>query len=207
MKEDKNRVFYIKLREKITSWAESKGFKDSKTFKYIIAAPDFFYLLWKLSMDKDLPAEDRLLVGIALFYFISPFDLFPEGVMGPIGYIDDIAIAAYVIRKIINKAGEKKVKQYWLGEEELLTSIESILVTVDSYIGSGLWRRLVNLVESWEKKGGRKEEKDKKGGVVKKRNSSKEEKSVKKKATTKKAVKKQAKRGRPKKSSNKKKEE
>jgi len=176
---DRNNAFYIKLREKIVKWAETRGFKEKKVFKYIISAPDFFYLLWKLSTDNEIPAEDRLLVGVALFYFISPFDLFPEGIMGPIGYLDDIAISAYVIKKIIKRAGEEKVKKYWLGEEDLLVSIENILETVDNYLGSGLWKKLVNLIESKEakvKKTGKKESKketvNKKAGKAKADNKS-----------------------------------
>ncbi len=212
MKSEKEKNFYIKLRKKITEWAESRGVKENKVFKYILLAPDFFYLLWKLSTDKDIPAEDRLLVGIAIFYFISPFDLFPEGIIGPIGYLDDIAISAYVVKKIIKKAGEEKVKKYWPGEEDLLFSIENILETVDKYLGSGLWKKLVNFVESREKR-----YKNSAKQTQKKTEGSKGEESKSKKVTPKKRISRQtgkartenkkAKRGRPKKSANKKKEE
>ncbi len=213
MGEQRSRAFYLNLREKIMKWAERKGVREKSVFKYIVAAPDFFYLLWKLSTDKELPAEDRLLVGVALFYFISPFDLFPEGVMGPIGYLDDIAIAAYVIKKIINRAGEEKVKRYWLGDEDLLLSIERILGTVDRYLGSGLWKRLVNFIEKREQKYyGRKTateegKKSKELSLKVKKEAERETKTRKSRNTTKKVTKKKAKRGRPKKSSGKNKEE
>ncbi len=216
MGEQRSRAFYLNLREKIMEWAERKGVREKKVFKYIVAAPDFFYLLWKLSTDKELPAEDRLLVGIALFYFISPFDLFPEGVMGPIGYLDDIAIAAYVIKKIINRAGEEKVKKYWLGDDDLLLSIERILNTVDQYLGSGLWKRLVNFVERREKKyysgkGRTREKKNENMAVKVRKTTGKKTKTQGTKSTpqktAKKKVNKAAKRGRPRKPSGKNKEE
>ncbi len=145
---DKKEAFYLEIREKILKWVEERGFKNRKLVEYILLAPDFFYLLWKLSMDKDIPAEDRLLVGVALLYFLSPFDFLPEGIIGPVGYLDDIALAAYVTNKVINSAGEEKVKKYWPGEENLIETIEKVISKVDEYLGSGLWKRIVNFVDN-----------------------------------------------------------
>jgi uncharacterized membrane protein YkvA (DUF1232 family) len=145
---DKKETFYLNLRKKILVWVESRGFKNRKIVEYILAAPDFFYLLWKLSLDPDIPAEDRILVGFALLYFISPFDFLPEGIIGPIGYLDDIALSAYVIKKVIKSAGEEKVKKYWPGEEDLVITIEKIISKVDEYLGSGLWERIVRFVDT-----------------------------------------------------------
>ena len=42
---------------------------------------------------------------LAIVYLISPADLFPEAVFGPIGYIDDIAILWYLycwVKRVYN---------------------------------------------------------------------------------------------------------
>jgi len=167
--------YYLNLRKKIFNWAEQKGLKNKKILGYVLLAPDFFYLLWKLSLDKDIPGEDKILIGIALFYFISPFDLLPEVIMGPVGFIDDVAIAAYVTKKIIKNAGEEKVKQYWPGEEGLIETIEKVLTKTDELIGSGLWKRIIKLIEK----------KSEKETQRKKSSSSKSTKSTKSKTSSK----------------------
>ncbi len=187
---DKKEAFYLNLRKKILVWVENKGFKNRKIVEYILAAPDFFYLLWKLSLDPDIPAEDRVLVGFALLYFISPFDFLPEGIIGPIGYLDDIALSAYVIKKVIKSAGEEKVKKYWPGEEDLVITIEKIISKVDEYLGSGLWERIVRFVDAKGKEQTKTENtKKKEAGSTKKRT----KKALPKKKIKKRTVKKEEK--------------
>lgn len=107
-----------------------------------MSAPDLFYLMWKLSLNPEVPAKSRGILAAAVVYFISPIDLFPEAVFGPIGYLDDIALAAYVLNRIINDTPPQLVKQYWLGEHDVLIVIKNILINADRFIGKGLWDRV-----------------------------------------------------------------
>ncbi len=57
-------------------------------------------LLYYASLDKDVPAKDRLMIIAALGYFILPADLIPDMVPG--GFADDTAALIYVLKKVWN---------------------------------------------------------------------------------------------------------
>ena len=138
----KQQDFYKKLRNDVKSWLSKNLDKENKWSDYILAAPDLFHLLCKLSVDEDVPSKKKikLLAGIA--YFISPIDLLPEAFLGPIGYLDDIALSAYILNDLINQIDPQIVRKHWAGEQDILDLIKTILANADSMIGSKLWKRI-----------------------------------------------------------------
>jgi len=49
--------------------------------------------LFKLSVDARIPLAHKAQLAAAIAYFVSPFDLIPEGLIGPGGFLDDIALS------------------------------------------------------------------------------------------------------------------
>ena len=133
--------FYTDLRRKLTSWMEARTTKH-KYGEYILAAPDLFHLLCKLSIDKSVPTEEKAKLAAALAYFISPVDLIPEGLLGPAGYLDDVAVAAYVLNSVVTATDPKVIRRHWAGSGDALELIQRILAIADQMIGSGLWATL-----------------------------------------------------------------
>ena len=139
--------YYQELRTKFKSWLQSDEGKDHKWSEYLLAAPDLFHLLCKLSIDKDVPVKEKAKLAGAIAYFVSPIDLIPEAIVGPIGYIDDICLAAYVLNQIVNKTDPKVIKRHWAGEGDVLELIQRIIRKADDMIGSGLWQKLKNMIK------------------------------------------------------------
>ena len=131
--------FYKKLREKIHNYLNKH---NSKYTEYLLLAPDLFHLLVKLSLDPRVPSEKKAKFVAVIAYFISPIDLLPEMLLGPIGYLDDIALTAYVINEYINQTDPQIVRELWAGDQEILTIIKNIVTTADKVIGSGLWKKI-----------------------------------------------------------------
>ncbi len=131
--------FYKKMRVQIANYLEKKDFKYSDI---LLLAPDFFHLLIKLSMDERIPKEKKIKLVAAIAYFISPLDFLPELILGPIGYMDDIAIAAYVLNDFINTGDMDILYEHWAGHGDVLASIQNILTIADKYLGQGLWEKL-----------------------------------------------------------------
>ena len=69
-----------------------------------------------LSSTKAKTVTGKQKVGAAIAYFISPVDLIPEGLVGPAGYIDDVALAAYVLNSILNSVGPEVLEDHWAGD-------------------------------------------------------------------------------------------
>jgi uncharacterized membrane protein YkvA (DUF1232 family) len=145
--EEKEMDFYRNLRMKIVNWIDTETGKNNKWADYILLVPDFFYLLVKLSMDKAVSLDDKAKLALALAYFISPLDLMPEAFLGPIGYLDDLAIAAYVLNNIINHSSPEIIQKHWVGDGDILLLIKGVLAKADEMIGSGLWGKIKKAVK------------------------------------------------------------
>ncbi len=139
--------YYQELRNKFKSWIQTKEGRDHKWSEYLLAAPDLFHLLCKLSIDKDVPVKEKAKLAGVIAYFVSPIDLVPEAIVGPIGYIDDISLAAYVLNQIVNNTDPEVIKRHWAGEGDVLELIQRILERADEMIGSGLWTKLKNMIK------------------------------------------------------------
>ena len=133
--------FYQQMRDSIRIWIKGKGV-NYKFAEYLLAAPDLFHLLCKLAIDKEVPVSEKAKLAAAIVYFIAPFDLMSEGLLGPLGYIDDVAVAAFVLNRVINKTNPEIVRRHWAGDKDILDLIQQILQVADEMIGSGLCERI-----------------------------------------------------------------
>ena len=139
---DREISFYHSLRGKIVQWAGSPQGQKNKWLEYILIGPDLFYLLYKLVRDAEMPMKSKALLGIALAYFISPIDLIPEFVLGPLGFTDDIVISALVLDILFNKTSPDLIRRYWSGEEDILLLIQRILGSAPQMVGKGILGKL-----------------------------------------------------------------
>lgn len=138
----KEEDFYRRLRNQVNKWLEENTSTKSKWRDYILLAPDFFYLLAKLSTDPEVPNSKKLKLGVGITYFISPIDLMPELFLGPLGYLDDIALAAYVLNDVINEVDPKIVRKYWAGEQDVLYVIKNVLANANNMLGGRIWNKI-----------------------------------------------------------------
>jgi len=137
--------FYKKLKDKIRNWMKSKDGKTNKWVEYLMFAPDLFHLLCKLAIDPGVSVKDKAKLAGAITYFVAPIDIIPEALVGTTGYIDDIALAAYVLSSIINNNPEL-VRKHWAGDGDVLEVIKSISKVADQMVGSGIWKKIKKVV-------------------------------------------------------------
>jgi len=142
-----NADFYQNLRERFREWASTEEGRSNRFAEYLLFAPDLFHLLCRLTIDSDVPVSSKAKLAAAIAYFVAPIDLVPEAIVGPLGYVDDIALAAYVLNSIINNTSEDIVQRHWAGDGDVLTVIQRIIEVADEMVGSGLWRRLRGMVD------------------------------------------------------------
>ncbi|MCF8304915.1 MAG: DUF1232 domain-containing protein [Ignavibacteriales bacterium] len=134
--------FYLKLRKEIKIWAEAQIGENKKWLEYILLLPDLFHLIAKLVTDPEVPKDKKIKLGLAILYFISPMDIIPEIITGPVGYLDDLAFAAYVLNDLINNIDNQIIIRNWAGEGDILYIVKNILVNADKMIGKGLWEKI-----------------------------------------------------------------
>lgn len=134
-----NMKFYDKLRQSITDWVEQQGVGGGKYLEYILFAPDLFLLLVRLFMDERVSSQLKLLLAFVITYYISPIDAIPEGLVGPVGYIDDIVLACLAILKLIRDTDEKIVREHWSGKGDIIALINKVVNVGEVLVGTSLW--------------------------------------------------------------------
>ena len=144
--------FYRRLRKRLVRWSRDKTGRENRWMEYILAAPDLFHLLCKLSVDRAIPMRLKARLALVIAYFISPLDFLPEALLGPVGYADDIALAAFILNELVNKGNEAVVRRHWAGDGDVLELIRKIAGSADQMVGSGLWQRLQKLLGDPENK-------------------------------------------------------
>jgi uncharacterized membrane protein YkvA (DUF1232 family) len=134
--EAKHYDFYQSIRNRIHAWMQTEEGKNNQWADYILAVPDLFHLLVKLTLDPAVPDAYKARLGLGLAYFISPIDLIPEALIGPLGYVDDLAVAAYILHSMINETDPQLVRKHWAGDRDILKLVQQIIESADDMIGS-----------------------------------------------------------------------
>lgn len=139
--------FYDRLREKIFRVVEKRGGRLSEgTVRALMLVPDVFILLVRLTLDRNVPGSTRALIGGALAYFVLPFDLLPEAILGGAGYLDDLVLATAVLSQAFGGELEPYARKHWSGSEDLRVVIRDISETAQSLLGQNLYDRLRRLL-------------------------------------------------------------
>ena len=128
MTEERARGFYDRLRESIHSHI------NGKFAEYLLLVPDMFMLLWRLANDSRVSGKNKVLLGSGIAYFIFPFDFLPEAFVGPLGYLDDLIFAVYVLNKMLTDTDPEILREHWSGEQDVLDAIRRILGMADQLV-------------------------------------------------------------------------
>jgi uncharacterized membrane protein YkvA (DUF1232 family) len=134
--------FYDRMRESIRRYLDGKGAMAGKTGEYLLLAPDVFVLLWRLVNDARVNAKNKVMLGSGLAYFLFPLDLMPEGFLGPIGYLDDLVLAVYLLNKLLADTDPEILREHWSGSGDVLDSIRNVLHAADNLVSSDILGKL-----------------------------------------------------------------
>jgi uncharacterized membrane protein YkvA (DUF1232 family) len=143
---DRATRFYDRIRTTIRSYIDKKGRVLGKTTEFLLLVPDVFILLWRLTTDSRVNGKDKVLLGSAVLYYISPFDLIPEAIVGPIGYLDDLVFGVYVLNHILGHVDASIVREHWSGSEDVLDTIQRVLTAADSLVGTDLVGKIKKMI-------------------------------------------------------------
>jgi uncharacterized membrane protein YkvA (DUF1232 family) len=141
--------YYRKLRRTVNLWAGGDKSKANRYADFVLAGPDLFMLLVRLSQDDRVSRNGRIKLSGAAAYFINPLDFVPELILGPAGLVDDVALAAYVLHEILESTDPMVVREHWEGDADILDLIRQILAVADTMVGGPIWRRIVKRVSGF----------------------------------------------------------
>jgi len=88
------------------------------TWKQVLRfAPDVARLLVDVVRDPRVPLRDKIVAGATAAYLISPIDVIPD-VLPIIGRLDDAAVIAIALRRLLATAGHDVLRELWRGTDE-----------------------------------------------------------------------------------------
>jgi uncharacterized membrane protein YkvA (DUF1232 family) len=88
--------------------------------------PDLTILLGRLMRDERVPIFDKGLAIAGLAYVVSPLDLLPSLLLGPVGLLDDLFIVAACLSRLLNHVHPDVVRSHWSGQGDVLEVIQSV---------------------------------------------------------------------------------
>jgi uncharacterized membrane protein YkvA (DUF1232 family) len=119
----RERRLYDRLRERFVerSPGAGSGFRD-----LLLVLPDLTILLIRLVRDRRVPIlhKGAAIAGVA--YVLSPIDLLPSLVFGPVGLLDDLFVVAACLSQLLNHVHPDVVRGHWSGQGDALETIQNV---------------------------------------------------------------------------------
>jgi uncharacterized membrane protein YkvA (DUF1232 family) len=81
-------------------------------------------LLARLVRDERVKAGDKALALFGVAYVLSPFDLLPVWLFGPLGALDDVLVVAATLSRVVNHVHPDVVRAHWSGQGDALALIQ-----------------------------------------------------------------------------------
>lgn len=140
--------FYDRLRHRmLAAAAERAGKNGQRVADLLLVVPDVFLLLVRMVLDREVPRSTRNLIGGALLYFLVPMDLLPEAFMGPLGFTDDLLLAAAVLSSALGPALEPIAERHWSGRPGVRKALGDAAVSARALVGESVVGRIARLLK------------------------------------------------------------
>jgi uncharacterized membrane protein YkvA (DUF1232 family) len=106
----------------------------------LLLLPDLTVLLLRLLRDDRVPLAPKAVAVAGVAYVLSPLDLVPSLLLGPVGLVDDLIVVAACLSGILNRVHPDVVRTHWSGQGDALEAIERVTAWVEGLLVGGLRR-------------------------------------------------------------------
>lgn len=106
----------------------------------LLFLPDMIVLLLRLTRDPRVPTGVKAVAVLGIGYALSPIDLLPEILFGPLGFIDDLLIATAAISYIVNHVHPDLVRAHWPGPGDVLDAVKNVTGWSERVVGKTISR-------------------------------------------------------------------
>jgi uncharacterized membrane protein YkvA (DUF1232 family) len=137
--------FYDRMRARVLAPrpGAASGVRD-----LMLLLPDLSVLLMRLLRDERVPLGSKAVALLGVGYILSPIDLLPEVLLGPIGLVDDLLVVGATFSRLLNHVHPDVVRSHWSGQGDALEAIRRVTGWAEaqfSHRWRALWRRLQRL--------------------------------------------------------------
>jgi uncharacterized membrane protein YkvA (DUF1232 family) len=120
----RERRMYDRVRARLVS-SVGDG-QRSRMAENLLILPDMVVLLTRLLSDPRVPFSAKAVALGGVGYVLSPIDLLPEFLLGPVGFLDDALVIAAALSRLVNDVHPDVVRSHWPGKGDALESIQGL---------------------------------------------------------------------------------
>jgi uncharacterized membrane protein YkvA (DUF1232 family) len=131
----RERRLYDRMRQRLARIepGASSGPRD-----ILLLLPDLTVLLARLLRDRRVSPGAKLVALVGVGYVLSPIDLVPAVIFGPIGWVDDLLVVTAALSRLLNDVHPDIVRSHWSGKGDALDTIQRVSGWSRSLLGERL---------------------------------------------------------------------
>jgi uncharacterized membrane protein YkvA (DUF1232 family) len=88
------------------------GRNPAATARFLAHLPNLVRLHWRLARDPRVSVWAKALLVAGVLYFLMPLDALPEFPLGPLGWIDDVAVLALATQGFMRLCPPRVVQEH-----------------------------------------------------------------------------------------------
>lgn len=127
--------FYDRVRAAVVAPRSGVG---SSLADLLLLLPDLAVLLFRLARDPRVPLGAKLIAGLGVAYVLSPIEVLPEIILGPIGLIDDLLVVGTALSRLLGSVHPDVVRFHWSGRGDALDAIHRVTAWTDEQVTNRL---------------------------------------------------------------------
>ena len=104
----------------------------------LLLLPDFVVLLARLLRDERVALGDKAVALAGIAYVLSPIDLVPAFLFGPLGALDDVLVVTAAVSRVVNHVHPDVVRSHWPGKGDVLDAIHRVSEWSERQLGTRL---------------------------------------------------------------------
>jgi uncharacterized membrane protein YkvA (DUF1232 family) len=140
----RERRLYDRFREQLSGLGESAG----SARDLLLLLPDLAVLLLRLLRDPRVSYGDKAVALFGLGYVLSPIDLLPALLLGPVGLLDDLFVVAATLSRLLNHVHPDVVRSHWPGRGDALDAIQRVTRWAETFVTQRVQGFVKNLLGS-----------------------------------------------------------
>ena len=99
----------------------------------LLFLPDLVVLLVRLLRDPEVPRPRKWVAALGLGYVLSPVDLMPGLLFGPLGLLDDLLVVSATLSHLVNHVHPDRVRAHWSGQGDVLRVLQRVSAWSESF--------------------------------------------------------------------------
>jgi uncharacterized membrane protein YkvA (DUF1232 family) len=128
---------------------EARRASEEELFKQLLLFP-FRLMRYELRVlrSRDVRFSWKLRSFLALLYVVSPIDIVPELLLGPLGLFDDLGLTLAVFDSLINQMPAELFDRFWIGGRRVIRKLGAFLDGSFQFVPGAMQRGIRNAIGS-----------------------------------------------------------